>query len=206
MKRLVLGALLALATACSDGRGELAAPPSVPVEEARGAVVYVAIGSDETDGGTLDDDDRLRSAWPQVLFRTALPRRTVFYNAASELSTVEDAIDEQLPDALEVQPTLATVWLGRDDAALETPIEDYEGDLGAMITTLRRDGQTRVLVAVGGPVVDGAADLQPYDEAAERVAEATGAEVVDLSGVPRLDVAGNRAVADAFAERIGDVR
>jgi len=190
--------------ACSDGRGSGATAPTVPESEANTPVVWVALGADETDetdGEGLEDEDRLRSSWTRLVFREALPRRTVHYNLASADATAAEALDRQVPAALEVEPTLVAVWLTSGDIDEATAPADYERDLGAVVGALREDG-ARVLLA-NAPR---STTSRPYNEAVARVAEDEGAELVDLSDVAfSRTVAGHRRAADAFAAALGEV-
>ncbi|MDQ3146691.1 MAG: GDSL-type esterase/lipase family protein, partial [Actinomycetota bacterium] len=180
------------------------AAPTVPEAESSSPVVWVAIGADETDetdGEGLEDEERLRSSWTRLVFREALPRRAVHVNLASADASAADALDRQVPSALEVEPTLVAVWLTSGDIEEATPPERYERDLGAVVGALRHDG-ARVLLA-NAPR---STTSRPYNEAVARVAEAEGADLVDLSDVDfSRTVAGHRRVADAFAAVLGDL-
>lgn len=192
---------LAVAAGCSPG-GRAETPAAAP---ARDQETYVAVGADDTLGVGLDRP--LVDEWPKVLFRDELPRGTVFVNVAAERATVADALDQQVPLALELEPTLVTVWLNLDDLALGTPVATYERQLGDLVRALRRDGDTRVLVA-NTPEFTSAdpARVAAYNAAIARVARAEGAELVDLHAA---DVAapsrshpspeGHAAIAKAFA-------
>jgi lysophospholipase L1-like esterase len=202
-----LGAMVAvavLAGACSSGSADDRRSTAATGEPE----VYVAIGSSETLGAGADNP--FTESWPRVLYRTALDRDAVFVNAAADGSTVADALDEQLPLALDLEPTLVTVWLALDDLAAGVPAATYERQLAELIRALRRGGRTEVLVAtvppvdhvpayVGGGDVpftigeDGellvedrvaaelsATQLAAYDGAITRVARAAGATVVDV--------------------------
>lgn len=197
---LLLVALLVVLGGCSDGRGEPSAAPSVPEEELLGPVVYVSVGTDETDAAGLEDDDRPRGNWPKVLFRSALPLRAVHFNMASEGATVEDALDLQVPDALSIEPTIVTVWLTTGDVRAGTPLSAYERDLASVVRQLQQDGRAEVVLGMGAVVPDGGASADPYNEVVERVAEETGAELVDLTAIEfPMSMARHQEVADAFA-------
>jgi lysophospholipase L1-like esterase len=199
---LVAGTVL---TACAGG-SDVDEPTSGTSVGPR--AVYVAVGSDETVG--VGADRPTVEAWPQVLYRTALDRRTVFVNAASQGSSMADALDEQLPLALELQPTLVTVWLNRTDFEAGTSVAAFERRFFELVRALRRGGRTEVMVANMPPDApedsaepdpddiedldptaesDGVADLgaderaariSAYNDAIDRVAAAEGATVVDL--------------------------
>lgn len=183
--------LLALATACSNGGSvdasdtASAAPPGT----------YVAVGGSATVGvGAVRP---LIEAWPQVLYRDAVDRNTVFVNLGLEGSTVAQALEEQLPLALELRPTLVTVWLNVNDLAAGVPVATYEQQLAELVHALRQDGSARVLVANTPPVEklpayqaftgsrfpspeEVAAVVAAYNAAIERVADTEGADLVDL--------------------------
>ena len=222
--RVALAAVVAaVLPACFAGHESRA--PAAAATGPRG--VYVAIGASETVG--VGSAVPLRDAWPQVFFRTALPRDTEFVNFGVDGATVADALTDEVPDALELKPTVATVWLNVNDIrALVTP-STYERRLRELVRELRRGGATRVLVAntpplddlpalpsfVPGLVADAVVDR--YNQAIARVVDDEGAVLVDLHALgkaaeedgtfPRLiaadgfhpSTAGHAAVAKAFA-------
>jgi acyl-CoA thioesterase I len=142
-RRVWFGSVVAvLVAACSTpGEDPLSPPPPASGPQ----VVYVAVGASETAG--VGSDQPLREAWPQVLFRTALPQSTVFVNLGIPGATVATALREELPQALELAPTLVTVWLNVNDLFAGVAAADFERDLGMLVRGLRRGGSTRVLVA-----------------------------------------------------------
>ena len=203
---MVAAAAAVLIGACSNGGGDAGGPPPGAGPTDGAAPVYLAIGSDETVGVGLDRPTV--EAWPQVLYRTALPRETVFVNGATPGTSVADALAEQLPLARELEPTLVTVWLGRVEFNATVPAATFERQLSELVRALRRGGRTEVLVANLPPgglfvrvPVDSAgpealdddilagsippehtARIQAYNDAIDRVARAEGARVVDLHG------------------------
>ena len=144
MSRLWLGLLVVLLTACSSGTAANQARTSPP--QASGPpITYVAIGASETVG--VGAADPTHDAWPQVFFRTALPRSTVFYNFGIPGATVAIALSDELSDALSVQPSLVTVWLNVNDLIAGESAAVYENQLDELVHALRRGGAARVLVA-----------------------------------------------------------
>src|SRR5262249_13086382 len=131
--------------------------------------------------------------------------------------TTEGALRDQLPGALAVRPTLATVWLNVDDLAAGVPVADYESRLDQIVGGLRGAG-ARVLIAntphldrmpaysacrpnppPGSPKCPlGSVTLPPPDEvdaqvlvynaAIARVAQRNGGTVVDLYAGGRVAV------------------
>jgi len=170
------------------------------------SVVYVAIGASETAGvGTRDP---YRDAFPQQLFQRLDPT-ALMYSFGLPGETTSGALRDELPGALAVRPTLATVWLNVDDLAAGVPVADYETRLDQIVAGLRRAG-AQVLIAntphlehmpayfacrpfppAGSPKCPlGSVTLPPPDEvdtqvqaynaAIARVALRNGAAVVDL--------------------------
>jgi len=171
----------------------------VPVAAAGPRSVYVAVGASETVG--VGADNPIRQSWPQVLYRTALPAGTVFYDLGVSGSTVGEAVDQQLPEAIRLRPTIATVWLNVNDVAALERIGSYEATLRSLVHGLRNGGATAVFVAntppiEALPVVDRmgipASLVRPivdrYNAAIARVCADEGATVVDLhaAGVARI--------------------
>jgi acyl-CoA thioesterase-1 len=136
------GVVAVLVAACSTPGEDPLAPPAA---RSGPQLAYVAVGASETAG--IGSDQPLREAWPQVLFRTALPPSTVFVNLGIPGATVATALRDELPQALELAPALATVWLNVNDLLAGVAPAEFERDLGTLVRGLRRGGSTRVLVA-----------------------------------------------------------
>lgn len=196
--------LLAMATACGSGDGGTTAGTTTPVPPE----TYVAIGGSETVG--MGADNPVVESWPQVLYRTALDRNTVFVNLAVGGASIQQALEEQVPMALELRPTLVTVWLNANDLLAGVPPAAYEQQLTELVRALGHDGRAHVLlantlpvdqlpaagslgdavllppgspgdvVAAPAPPEETAALVTEYNQAVERVADAEGADVVDL--------------------------
>jgi lysophospholipase L1-like esterase len=134
---LVAVAVLAMG-ACTRGR-----PRTLPHTGSGPPLSYVALGGADVVGdGT---GDALRDAWPQVLFRTALPRNATFVNFGSTGATIQDVLDHQVPPAVALRPSLVTISVS-DDLFRGTPPTTFESTLRAVVGQLRRDAATRVLV------------------------------------------------------------
>src|ERR1700694_4217309 len=136
---LVLAALTLGACATTPAAGTR---PSSP---ASAPVVYAAIGASETYG--IGAGDRSRQAWPQVFTNDVLPKSAVLYNFGIPGATTAQALHDEIPAAVAVHPTVATVWLNVNDLISGVTALDYEAQLRQVLHTLRRGGQARVLVA-----------------------------------------------------------
>jgi lysophospholipase L1-like esterase len=200
---VVASLMAALLVACTSGRDsgsgtDRPKPASIPPE------VYVAVGASETVGVGADLPEQ---AWPEVLRRTRLPEGTAFTNVGISGATVLQALEQELPRALVLQPTLVTVWLNVNDLTAGVPVDRYEALLRQLVHGLRRDGATKVLVANTPPVqilpsylacrrnpagfcalVASlppemiAAAVDSYNAAIQRVTSSEGAVLVDLHG------------------------
>ncbi len=150
MRSRVIAVVVAVLVLGACSAVKVATPERLPEDEPGPPVTYVAVGASESVGyGT---GDPLREAWPQVLYKTSLPRRTVFVNLGIPGATVEDAMDREVPDAVGLAPTLVTVWLNVNDIIDLVSPDKYEDRLGDLVHALRRDGKTKVLVANTPPV------------------------------------------------------
>jgi lysophospholipase L1-like esterase len=212
---VLVGALLTLPGCLAHRAKALPASPRGP------AIVFAAIGGSETVGDGTDNP--VRDAWPQVLFRTALPASAMFVNFAIPGVTVSTAVDGELPEVLQIQPTLVAVWLNVTDVLNGVSARTYESQLRSLLAPLRAAGAT-VLVANTPPVTDlpayaacadpasdpslcppGVAQPVPspaamdatigtYNAAIARVAAEVGAVVVDLHAADlRARAAGQEA-------------
>ena len=207
---LVTSVVGTLATGCSGG-SSMEAPPAPPAAQPQ---TYVAVGASESVG--VGAERPLIDAWPRVLYRTTLERNTVFVSVGVGGSTVAEALDEQLPLALELRPTLVTVWLNVNDLNAGVPVATYEQQLSQLVRALRQNGRARVLLANTPPVDqlpvyqalagtrfpppdEVGALVATYNQAIARVANDGGAELVDLHA------AGVQAVEEGtFASLISD--
>jgi acyl-CoA thioesterase I len=171
-------------------------------------LVYAAIGASETYG--IGANDRYRQAWPQVFYNDVLPRSAVLYNFGIPGATTAEALHDEVPAALAVHPTVVTVWLNVNDLIRGVSAVDYGSQLRQLLHTLRRGGQTQVLVAntpdlgqlpayraclpnapAGGPAClipyglapapqAVAATVDAYNAAIDQAAKQEGATLVDL--------------------------
>jgi lysophospholipase L1-like esterase len=171
--------------------------------------VYVAVGASESVG--VGSDNPATDAWPRVLLRTAFPAKTAFHDLAVSGATVPEAIRDQLPKAIALQPTVVTVWLNVNDiTALEQP-DDYTESLRTLVHGLRRGGATRVYVAdtppvedlpvvkrIGVPAAIVRAIVDRYNAAIRSVCDSEGAVLVSLHAAGEAAVA-----ADTFDSLVG---
>jgi hypothetical protein len=191
---LAVGLLLG---ACSSAPAD----KTLPKEKAGTAPLYVALGGDDNGAGRRE----LADAWPQILFRTALPRGAVFVNLSVPRSGVAGILASELDEAVRLRPAVVTITL-IDDAERATAASVVETDLTRIVDRLRVVRSVRILIGtipgnVGNPGI--AAGL---DEVIARVATTTSTTLVDLGAVgapgsgPEAD-----QVARAFAAALRSV-
>ena len=106
-------------------------------------LTYVAIGASDSAGVGANVPDQ--ESWPAVLQRQ-LPAGSRLINLGISGSLLHQALDQQLPIALDSEPDLVTVWLSVNDYAARVPLEPYIADLDTLLGQLRRQTSATVLV------------------------------------------------------------
>jgi acyl-CoA thioesterase I len=146
---VALAVAVVVGGACGPS-GQVGAHAVPSVSPAGPAFTYVAIGASESFG--LGASDPARDAWPQVFYRSTLPRAVTLVDLGIPGATVEDAIRLELPRARRVHPKLVTVWLNVNDITHGVPLDTYRAQLTQLLTALRDGGRTTVLVANTPPL------------------------------------------------------
>lgn len=128
------------------------AATGLPVEADGPPLTYVAVGASESVG--IGADDPTTQAWTQVLYRdrSVFPRNTTFVNAGIAGAKVADALQRELPTALDSRPQVVTVWLNVNDILGFVPVATYERQLADLVHQLRQGGTAKVFVANVPPV------------------------------------------------------
>ena len=147
-------------------------------------LTYVAIGASDSVGvgaGTPDQE-----SWPAVLHRK-LPAGSRLVNLGVSGSLIQQALDQQLPVAIDSDPDLVTVWLAVNDYGAKVPLPRYASDLDRMLQTLR--AETRATILVGNvpdlsqlPVAArfDLRDIERWNKAIGELAQRHRAVLVDL--------------------------
>ncbi len=109
-----------------------------------GQLTYVAIGASDTFGtGT---DDPYTQNWPSDL-ATKLGPRVHLINLGIPGIVVHDALNVEVPVALDAHPDLITVWLAVNDIVANVPTSSYSQDLDLLISRLQA-GMPHAIIAV----------------------------------------------------------
>ncbi len=202
----LLVVLVLVAAGCSSG-SHSAAPPTTLA--AGPPETVLAIGGSATEGDGVAD--RLRNAWPYLVFHESFPISTVFVNGALDGATVANALVAQAPLARDLKPSVVEIWLGADDLVAATPVTAFTLTFTQLINALHADGAQRILVADLPGAYGSRAGA--YNDAIHAVAARTHAELVSLADAsitlaptdglaPQPDAAGHRLVATAFEAQI----
>ncbi len=104
---------------------------------------YVAIGASDAVGVGVRDPDT--DGWVPR-FGARLGSNVHVVNLGVSGSTLAQALNEQVPPALDARPDVITVWLAVNDLNGHVPLERYAANLDAMLGQLQ---QTRARVLVG---------------------------------------------------------
>jgi lysophospholipase L1-like esterase len=141
------------AAACVPGTSET---PSVGDRPALVApVTYAALGASDTAGIGVEDPQR--DSWVAVLTRQ-LPQPARLINLGIPGVRLFEALEVELPPALEAKPQLITIWLVVNDILTSVPLDRYRADLDRLLAALRNG--TGAKVAIGN--VPNAPDSLPY--------------------------------------------
>lgn len=184
---LVAAAVLA-ASGCSGGSSDddsggesrpgAGAPPTTTIPA--GTTSFAVIGGNEAlafRGGDEGLPDPLRTLWPQQVYADGLPVTATFVNFSQPEATAAVALAQQVPAALEVEPSIVTVWLGEGDQDVGTDPDAFGTDLSAILATLRDGGVEQLVVLTS---TDGSGAI--YGAATAAAADAADAELVTVPG------------------------
>ncbi len=174
---------------CSPSKPADQGPPTTPAPPRQ---VFVALGGSETLNPAREGD--LPDDWTQLVFTQALNTSAVHVDLANGDGTVQNALDVQLPDAVALHPTIATVWAGAADVRNGTGSITFRDELSQLVARLRAAGTRRILLlSQPSTMPTGGGE---YTAAVGRVARDSGATLVTLGLVPApLGDAGQRAIA-----------
>jgi lysophospholipase L1-like esterase len=107
-------------------------------------LTYVALGASDAAGVGVEDPQR--DGWVPILGRR-LPQPARVINLGIPGVRLQEALEVELPPALDAQPDLITVWLVVNDVLGGVPLGQYRAALGRLLGELRAG--TRAAIAVG---------------------------------------------------------
>ena len=118
-------------------------------------ITYAALGASDAAGVGVEDPQR--DGWVQTLARR-LPQPARLVNLGIPGVRLFEALEVELPPALEAKPQLITIWLVVNDILTGIPLDRYRADLDRLLRALR--GGADAKIAIGN--VPNAPDSVPY--------------------------------------------
>jgi lysophospholipase L1-like esterase len=126
--------------------GQTSASSKVQQQQKSGTTVtYVAIGASDTFG--IGANDPYHENWASDLAQK-LGKDYHLINLGIPSITVHDALNEELPVALDAHPGLVTIWLAVNDLADGVTVSSYSHDLNVLIRRLKANSpHVRIAIA-----------------------------------------------------------
>lgn len=128
------------------------APPS--------RLTYVAIGASDTFG--IGTDDPQSESWPSDL-ASQLGNGVRLVNLGIPGIDARNALNVEVPVALDSHPNLITIWLAVNDLADNIPLASYEHDLDLVLTRLQAGAPQATIVVANVPDLTYLPYFQSYD-------------------------------------------
>ena len=234
---LAPAALASLAAGCAQGQPRTAdtapasstnvAPPT-PTPAVRPPLTYVAIGASDAAGVGVENPQQ--DSWVAVLSRR-LPQPSRLVNLGIPGVRLFEALEVEVPPALEAQPDLITIWLVVNDILGGVTLDRYRADLDRMLSQLKSGTRARIAIgnvpnapdsmqALGVPAAERPVVAERWNAAISEAARTHGATLVDLHrrwpvgqhpeyiGPDRLHptVVGYRTLAETFHQVLQEER
>jgi lysophospholipase L1-like esterase len=141
-----LCAFLLLLSACAGGAGAQSSNTVLRVQqEPKARLTYVAVGASDTYGTGADDPQS--ESWPSDLTRS-LGRSVRLINLGIPGVHADEALNIELPVAIDAHPNVVTVWLAVNDLADNVPSDTYSRNLDLLLTRLQAGApHARIAVA-----------------------------------------------------------
>jgi acyl-CoA thioesterase I len=114
-------------------------------QPAKARLTYVAIGASDTFGIGADDPETQN--WPSDLAMLLGPGVHLI-NLGIPGVVLHQALDAEVPVAIDAHPNLITIWLAVNDLGNDVPINSYASDLDLLLSRLQRGAtQARIVIA-----------------------------------------------------------
>ena len=127
----------------------------------------------------------------------------MYVNLAGPDATVREGLSEQLPKALQLQPTIVTIWFGEGDAQGHTTDAAFVSDLTDIVTQLMATGSTKVLLLTRTDAAAG--NDSRYASDIKQVAQAAGAGYAEIPGVRNFrDPTTQQSIASIVTAHLND--
>ncbi len=138
--------LLPFLGSCSSlSAGQQGSSPTVVQQNPKARLTYVAIGASDTFG--LGADDPQTQNWAADLAREIGPGVHLI-NLGIPGVTLHQALNIELPVAIDAHPDLVTIWLAVNDIGNSVPAANYARDLETLLSSLQAaDPHVRIAIA-----------------------------------------------------------
>jgi lysophospholipase L1-like esterase len=137
--------LILFLASCGQSPESQSSNPKQVNQVSNSQITYVAIGASDTFG--IGTSDPYTQNWPTDLAEK-LGQKVHLINLGIPGITLHDALNLELPVALDSQSELVTIWLGVNDLANHVPISSYSHDLDFMLMRLRsHEPSAHILIA-----------------------------------------------------------
>jgi lysophospholipase L1-like esterase len=137
--------LLFLASCSSSSNGASGANPIAVQQAPKANLLYVAIGASDTFG--VGADDPQTQSWPADL-ATQMGSGVRLINLGIPSELLHDALNVEVPVALDSHPNVITVWLAVNDIIDNVSLANYSRDLDTLLTRLRTGApQAKIAIA-----------------------------------------------------------
>lgn len=140
----ILLVVMFVLAACGEISSSARSRAPIATPKVKPSMTYVAIGASDAVGVGASDPNRTAYV-PRIIAR--LPARAFALNLGVSGYTVRQALANELPQALSVNPTLVTVWLVGNDFRECTPLADYQRNLDSLLGQLQTQTHAQVFVA-----------------------------------------------------------
>jgi lysophospholipase L1-like esterase len=149
----------------------------------------VTIGASDAVG--VGASDPAKTGWVPLLYQM-FPAGTRLINLGISGATVQDAIDAELPIAVDSDPDLIVVWLAINDIRAQIPLDTYDQNLDTLLRTLSTRTRAKIVVAnVPGltalpafadvPAATLDAETEQWNSQISATVQRNGAALVDLA-------------------------
>ena len=137
--------LILFLASCGQSPESQSSNPKQVNQVSNSQITYVAIGASDTFG--IGTSDPYTQNWPTDLAEK-LGQKVHLINLGIPGITLHDALNLELPVALDSHSELVTIWLGVNDLVNHVPISSYSHDLDFMLMRLRsHEPSAHILIA-----------------------------------------------------------
>ena len=132
----------------TEGQPSNTSNPKQVNQVSNSQITYVAIGASDTFG--IGTSNPYMENWPKDL-ADKLRQKVHLINLGIPGITLHDALNLELPVALDSHPKLVTILLGVNDIANSIPVTSYSHDLDLMLTRLKSQAPSAYILIANIP-------------------------------------------------------